>query len=368
MVADRSRRSLSRPELLGVAGMKPTRPTIRDVAERAAVSRGTVTRVLSGSPHVLPATRERVLEAIEVLDYQPSSIARALRLQRTRTVGLIVTDITNPFYPEVVRGFEDAAQRLGLGVFLSNAAEDPDREARSLALLRERRVDAVVVAAGGLRHRQADALRSFPAPVVIVNASSPDPRIPAVLSDSRAGGRMAAQHLIELGHRQLVYVLGPREGDETPVRLEGARAAARSARGMGVTLEVIQGDGHLAGGTAAAREVASRLAPPFAFICHNDMTAIGTMHGLSEAGLGIPGDVSVIGFDDIALTDYTVPPLTTVAQDKYAMGRRAIEIVDRMLGGEAVSGTERLPVRLVVRGTTARPSPSIDTSEVAAAR
>ncbi len=348
--------------------MASTRPTIIDVAELAAVSRGTVTRVLAGSPRVLPATRARVLDAIEALDYQPSSIARALRLQRTRTVGLIVTDITNPFYPEVVRGFEDAAQELGFGVFLSNAAEDPDREARYLALLRERRVDAVVIAAGGLRRRQADALRSFPVPVVIVNASSPDPRIPAVLSDSRAGGRMAAQHLIDLGHHRLVYVLGPHEADETPVRLEGARAAARSARGLGVTLEVIQGDGHPSGGTAAARAVASRLAPPFAFICHNDVTAIGVMHGLSEVGLEIPHDVSVIGFDDIALTDYTVPPLTTVAQDKYAMGRRAIEIVDRILGGEAVSGTERLPVRLVVRGTTARPHSSIDTSEVAAAR
>jgi len=346
--------------------MKPTRPTIRDVAERAAVSRGTVTRVLSGSPRVLPTTRARVLEAIAVLDYQPSSIARALRLQRTRTVGLIVTDITNPFYPEVVRGFEDAAERLGLGVFLSNAAEDPDREARSLALLQERRVDAVVVAAGGLRHRQADALRSFPVPVVIVNASSPDPRIPAVLSDSRAGGRMAAQHLIDLGHRRLVYVLGPREADETPVRLEGAREAARSSQG--VTLDVVQGDGHLSGGTAAARAVTLAGTPPFAFICHNDMTAIGAMHGLSEAGLGIPGDASVIGFDDIALTEYTVPPLTTVAQDKYAMGRRAVEILDRMLAGEAVSGTERLPVHLITRGSTARPSGSVGGSAVTTAR
>lgn len=348
--------------------MASTRPTIIDVAELAAVSRGTVTRVLAGSPRVLPATRTRVLDAIEALDYQPSSIARALRLQRTRTVGLIITDITNPFYPEVVRGFEDAAQRLGLGVFLSNAAEDPDREARYLELLRERRVDAVVIAAGGLRHRQAEALRSFPVPVVMINASSPDRRIPAVLSDSRAGGRMAAQHLIDLGHRQLVYVLGPHEADETPVRLEGVRAAARAAGERDVTLEVVRGDGHPSGGAAAARTVISRLTPPYAFICHNDVTAIGAIHGLTDAGLKIPHDVSVIGFDDIALTDYTVPPLTTVAQDKYAMGRRAMEILDRLLAGEAVSGTERLPVRLVVRGTTARPRSHTHTPEVAADR
>lgn len=339
--------------------MTSPRPTIIDVAVRAGVSRGTVSRVLAGSPRVLPTTRERVLEAIHALDYRPSSIARSLRLQRTRTVGLIVTDITNPFYPEVVRGFEDTAEALGLGVFLCNTAEDPDREARYLALLTERRVDAVVIAAGGLRRRQADELRSFSVPVVMVNASSPDPRIPAIVSDDRAGGRMAAQHLIDLGHRQLVYVRGPSEADETPVRLEGARDATRSARGLGVTLEDVNGDGHLSGGTAAARAVASRLELPFALICHNDMTAIGAMHGLTEAGLRVPHDVSVVGFDDIALTDYTVPPLTTIAQDKYAMGRRAVAVVDRILSGEAVSGTERLPVRLVLRGSTAQPQPLV---------
>lgn len=347
---------------------RATRPTINDVADRAGVSRGTVTRVLAGSPRVLPATRERVLEAIDALDYRPSSIARSLRLQRTQTVGLIVTDITNPFYPEVVRGFEDTAQELGLGVFLCNAAEDPGREERYLALLRERRVDAVVIAAGGLRHRHGDTLGSFPVPVVYANASSPDPRIPAVQSDNRGGGRMAAQHLIDLGHRQLAYVLGPRELDERPVRLEGARSAAYAARGLGVTLTVIHGDGHLAGGTDAARQAISRMELPFALICHNDVTAIGAMHGLAEEGLRVPQDVSVVGFDDIALSDYTFPPLTTVAQDKYAMGRRAIAIVDRLLAGETVSGTEWLPVRLVVRGSTTRPSSSVESSEVAAAR
>lgn len=345
--------------------MQPVRPTIRDVAKRAGVSRGTVTRVMSGSPHVLPATRERVLQAIEALDYQPSSIARSLRLQQTRTVGLIVTDITNPFYPEVVRGFEDAAQELGLGVLLGNAAEDPGREERYLALLRERRVDAVVVAAGGLRHRQAEALRSFPVPVVVVNETSPDPRIPAVLCDSRAGGRMAAQHLIELGHRRLAYVLGPPDSELSPERLEGARDAARAARHLGVSLEVLEGDGHLASGAAAARAMAARARPPFALICHNDVTAIGAIHGLHESGLAIPDDVSVVGFDDIALTDYTIPPLTTVAQDKYAMGRRAVAMVDRILSGETVTGTDRLPVRLVIRHSTARPDLSDGARSVA---
>jgi DNA-binding LacI/PurR family transcriptional regulator len=166
---------------------------------------------------------------------------------------------------------------------------------------------------------------------------------------------MAARHLIELGHRQLVYVLGPREPDEAPARLDGTRDAVRSAGRRSVSLEVVPGDGHLSGGTIAARDVLARLQPPFALICHNDLTAIGAMHALHEAGLRVPGDVSVVGYDDIALTDYTVPPLTTVAQDKYAMGSRAVHMVARILAGEAVTGTTRLPVRLVIRGSTAPP-------------
>lgn len=346
--------------------MKPARTTINDVADHAGVSRGTVSRVLAGSPRVLPATRERVLKSIETLDYRPSSIARSLRLRRTQTVGLIVTDITNPFYPEVVRGFEDAAQELGLGVFLGNAAEDPRRELRYLELLRDRQVDAVAVAAGGLRDRLADKLRAYPVPVVYLNAASPDARIPSIVSADREGGRLAAQHLISLGHRRLVYVRGPRERDDSSPRLEGARDAVRAARAMTVTLETWGGGGHLAGGTAVARDVASHYQPPYALICHNDLTAIGVMHGLSELGVRVPLDVSVVGFDDIALTDYTVPPLTTVAQDKYEMGSRAVRLIARILAGETVSGTTELPVRLVVRRSTAPPHRSADSLAVPA--
>ena len=323
--------------------------TITDVATLAGVSPATVTRVLQGSPRVSPDTLERVKAAMAELDYRPSSVARSLRQQRTGTLGLIVTDVNNPFYPEIVRGAEDTARELGDSIILCNAAEDPEREIAYLDLLLERRVDGIIVAAGGLTKRHEDLLAAFPAPLVLINASLGRGLVPAILSDDEAGGRAAAQHLIGLGHRQLVHICGPASGS-TSERLAGVSAAVAAAPGE-VTLEVLEGDGYSAGG-AAARQVAARLRPPYAITAHNDLIAVGVMHALFDLGIRVSQDVSVVGFDDIALAAYVNPGLTTIAQDKFGMGRLAVEIISRLRAGEAIRGNYVLPVRLVVRGST----------------
>ena len=325
--------------------------TIAHVAAHARVSAATVSRVLQGSPRVSPAARERVETAIAALGYRPSGVARSLRRQQTGTFGLIVTDINNPFYPEIVRGAEDAAQHEGRSLILCNAAEDPERELAYLNLLLERRVDGVIVAAGGLTTRQAQLLRAFPVPLVLVNAALPGGPIPSVVSDNVAGGRAAVDHLLDLGHTRLVHVSGPAVRDATSLRLDGVRAAI-AASGREVTLEVVEGDGYLAGG-AAARGIAARLAPPYAIIAHNDLTAVGVIHALFDLGIRVPDEVSVVGFDDIALAAFTNPGLTTVAQDKYGMGRWAVEAITRLQAGEPVRGPEVLPIELVVRRSTA---------------
>ena len=321
--------------------------TITDVAARSGVSSATVSRVLQGSPRVSPAALERVQAAIAELGYRPSGVARSLRRQQTGTLGLIVTNINNPFYPEIVRGAEDAAQRMGASIILCNAAEDPEREIAYLDLLLERRVDGVIVAAGGLTKRHEDFLSAFPAPLVLINADLPGGQVPAVLSDDEAGGRAAADHLLELGHTRLIHISGPAVREAVSLRLDGVRAAIATS-GRGVTLEVVEGDGYQAGGLAA-RQVAECLQPPYAIIAHNDVTAVGAMHALFELGIRVPDEVSVVGFDDIALAAFTNPALTTVAQDKYAMGRLAVETIARLRSGEAVTGNQVLPVHLVVR-------------------
>jgi len=327
--------------------------TITDVAARAGVSSATVSRVLQGSPRVSRDALERVQTAIAELGYRPSGVARSLRNQETGTLGLIVTNITNPFYPEIVRGAEDAAQRMGASIILCNAAEDPEREIAYLDLLLERRVDGVIVAAGGLTQRHEDFLSVFPAPLVLINADLPGGQVPAVLSDDEAGGRAAAVHLLELGHSRLIHISGPTVREAVSLRLSGVRAAVAAA-GRAVTLEVVEGDGYLAGGMAV-RQVAQRLRPPYAIIAHNDLTAVGAMHALFDLGIRCPDEVSVVGFDDIALAAYTNPAMTTVAQDKYSMGRLAVETIARLRSGEAVNGNQVLPVRLVVRGSTGPP-------------
>lgn len=326
--------------------------TISDVASRARVSTATVSRVLADSDRVLPETRRRVTEAIRELDYRPSAVARSLRLMTTAFVGLIVSDITNPFYPEVVRGVEDEARQQGRSVLLCNAAEDREREEDYLNLLLERRVDAVVIASSGLARRQYARLSAFAVPVVLINTVSPDDRLPAIVSDNRSGGRLAGEHLVEQGYERVVHIAGPSDSGKATDRQLGVAEAAGDA-----DLLAEPGGEDLEGGANAMREIASGLQPPFGVSAHNDLTAIGALSVLRELGWEVPGEVGVVGFDDVALSAYVTPSLTTIAQEKYAMGVAAARTVDRLLAGESVVGTRLLPVELVERSSTAPRTP-----------
>jgi LacI family transcriptional regulator len=324
--------------------------TIANVAERAGVSTATVSRVLAGAGNVRPDTRARVLEAVAALDYRPSGVARALRRRETATLGLVVTDIANPFYPELVLGLEDHARRRGFSVLLCNAAEDADRESAYLDLLLERRVDAAIIASGGMARRHAGRLAEFPVPVVFVNVQPSPNGIPAVACDDHTGGWLAARHLLSCGHRQLLHIAGPADAGETSQRVDGVRAAV--AAHPGAELIVVDGDGHLEGGRRTMMRAAQLVTPPFGVVAHNDLTAIGAMSVLPDLGLDVPHDVGVVGFDDIMLSAFVAPPLTTVKQEKYGMGVWGIDAVARRLNGETVESAT-LPVELIVRRSTA---------------
>jgi LacI family transcriptional regulator len=324
--------------------------TIANVAARAGVSTATVSRVLAGSDKVRPDKRARVLEAMAALDYRPSGVARALRRRMTATLGLVVTDIANPFYPEVVLGVEDEARRRGFSVLLCNAAEDAERESAYLDLLRERRVDAALIASGGMARRHAERLAEFPVPVVLVNVRPSPDGLPAVACDDHTGGWLAATHLLSCGHRRLLHLAGPADAGETSQRVEGVRAAV--AAHPDADLLVVDGDGHLEGGRRTMMRAAQQVTPPFGVVAHNDLTAIGAVSVLRDLGLAVPDQVGVVGFDDIMLSAYVGPPLTTVKQDKYGMGVWAVDAAARRLDGEAVEGVN-LPVELIVRRSTA---------------
>lgn len=329
--------------------------TIADVAERSGVSTATVSRVLSGAAPARDATRERVLAAAQELDYRPSGIARALKRSETRTIGLLITDIGNPFFPQIVRAVEDEAHRRGYGVVLCNAADDPERELAYLDVLLERRVDGLIVASARTTRRHAARLASVPMPVVLVNAEGPAGSLPRITVAHRQGARLAAEHLLALGHRRLAHITAPTFGaGAAKLRLAGVTDALRGAGLDAADLAVAHGDEHVDGGARAMEELLATRPGVTGIVCYNDLTAVGALRALRAAGLRVPGDMSLVGFDDIELAAWTDPPLTTVRQPTDVLGRWAVE---RLTEPPASSATGRVVLQptLVVRGSTARP-------------
>ena len=330
-----------------------------DVARRAGVSVATVSYVLNAGPKPVSADkRRRVLEAVTQLGYRPNAIARSLRARRTNILGLIVPDSANPYFARLSRSIEDAAAERGYQVVVSNAAEDPEREAAQIEALLRLQVDGLLWVPADLSASHAGAPEGVPT-VQVDRALPPSEAEPAgdvIESDNALGGRLAAEHLLELGHRRIAFLSGPAEHLHTIERLRGAREAVSEA---GVELEVRHGDFGYRSGYEAGRAWFS-LPPaerPTAVICANDAMALGALCAAAEAGVRVPADLSVTGYDDIPQARYTVPPLTTVAQPLDEMAREAIDRLLVRVGpkAERPEPVRRVyPVKLVVRNSTAR--------------
>jgi len=334
--------------------------TIRDVALRAGVSTATVSRVLAGVGNPRPDIAAAVMAAAGALDYRPSAVARSLRMKRTRTLGLIITDIQNPFFPELVQAADLAARGWGYSILLGSAAYDEQRAMHYLDLMVDRRVDGMIIASSQLSDTSWQWLASSPVPAVVVNAEPPDLPVTVITSDNVGGGRQAAAHLVGLGHRRIAYIRGPESMTADVPRSEGFRAACREAGLPEADAPEIRGDGQVGGGERAARELLDGGCNVTAIGCYNDMTAIGAMRALRAAGMRVPGDVSVVGCDDIAAATWVVPALTTLAQQKSDMGRLAVERLAAALADPdhvATPQTIRLPMTLLERESTG-PAPA----------
>lgn len=344
--------------------------TIADVAHRAGVSTATVSRVLSGVGGARPATRDRVEAAARELGFRPSDVARALKRQSTLTLGLIVTDIENPYFPQLVKAVEDAAIADGYAILLCSADDDPDREASYLDILVERRVDGIIVAASTIGSSQGAWLACPPVPVVLVNTSVPFGELPSIASDNRSGGRLAADHLRALGHRRFGYLMPPVRNVDAPERLAGVREALAATGlvvdGPDAALAIGHGAPTVSGGEDAMFELLDRSPRPTAIVAYCDLMAIGAMRAIRRRGLRVPDDVSLVGFDDVAIAAYVEPALTTLRQETAEMGRWAVaklteRIAARSAGvgtdgtdGAAPIRTERcvVPVHLEIRSST----------------
>ncbi len=329
--------------------------TIRDVALRAGVSTATVSRVLAGIGNPKPDTAAAVMGAVEELGYRPSGVARSLRMKRTRTLGLIVTDIQNPFFPELVQAADLAARSLNYSIILGSAAYDERRAMHYLDLMVDRRVDGLIIASSQLSDESWQWLIASPVPVVVVNAEPSGLPVPVITSDNAGGARLAVEHLVGLGHRRIAYIRGYEGFTADLPRIEGFRAACTKAGIRAEDTVEVRGDGQFDGGERAATELLAQDRDVTAIMCHNDVTAIGALRALRTARRRVPQDISVVGCDDIAAASWVVPSLTTVAQQKAEMGRMAVERLAAALDDPdppAEAETIRIPMILREREST----------------
>jgi DNA-binding LacI/PurR family transcriptional regulator len=337
---------------VGMTSPSSRPPTIRDVAARAGVSHQTVSRVINHSPRVTEATRQRVLDAIRDLSYVPSPMARGLSTNQTRSIGVVADDVSDHFFARVVAGAEEEARRRGYYLMIGSVEPD-DEEIGYLRLMLERRVEGLILARPSVPLAEADlaAARSAGVPLVAVGSSELS-GVPVVDVDNRQGGYDATRHLLQEGHRQIATVVGPAGWPSAAARLEGYRQALREAA-LAEDPELVEhaSDWGLESGQAAAAVLLER-GPAFtAVFAQSDLIALGAIRGLREAGLRIPDDVSVVGYDDLPVAAYVEPALTTVHQPMGEVGARAAGIVlDQIAGGDAPAAeTHLLPTALVVR-------------------
>lgn len=326
--------------------------TILDVARRAGVSVSTVSHVLNDTRYVSEELRQRVLSAVDELGYQPNALARSLRMKRSHTIGMILPDNTNPYFAEIARSIEDASHRQGYSAILCNTDGDPAKELTYIQVLLEKQVDGIILVSVGGTGAQNALLQNSTA-VVMVDRADPLLYCDSVQVDNVQGGWLATRHLLDLGHRHIPCLGGPSTVVPSDGRVLGYRNAMCEIPEARAHIRVLEGDFHADSGYELTRMLLDESPMPTAIFACNDLMAIGAMRAIQERGLRIPQNISVVGFDDITLSRYITPPLTTIAQPKYKMGQLALQLLLERINEKKLP--TRFPVlecELIVRAST----------------
>ncbi len=319
--------------------------TMRQIAERAQVSIGTVSHVVNGTARVRQKLRLRVLEAIRSLGFQPSALAQGLRLNRTKMLGMIIPDVTNPFFPGVVRGAEDIAFRNSYRLVLCNTDNDPAKEALYVAELKSFRAAGLLIIPAAGTDLTSELSIGAPAtqPVVCIDRCPEGWTGDAVVVANERGAYLATKYLIRSGHRHLAVITGPARLANATERLNGFKKALREAR-LPIAPEFVQEAAFdTPSGSQAAKRLLRMLPRPTAIFACNDLMALGVLHALHEAGLRCPEDVSLVGFDNLEFCEYTNPALTSVYQPGYQMGTAAAGLLV-----ERIKGLDDAPKRIAL--------------------
>ncbi|AHB72457.1 transcriptional regulator RbsR [Cronobacter malonaticus] len=327
--------------------------TMKDVARLAGVSTSTVSHVINKDRFVSEAIRLRVEDAIRTLNYAPSALARSLKLNQTRTIGMLITASSNPFFSELVRGVERSCFERGYSLVLCNTDGDEQRMNRNLETLLQKRVDGLLLLCTETHQPSPAIMKRYPAiPTVMMDWSPFDGGSDVIQDNSLLGGDIATRYLIDKGYTRIACVTGPLDKTPARLRLEGYRTAMQRA-GLPVAegYEVI-GDFEFAGGLRAMQSLLALPEPPQAVFMGNDAMAVGAYQALYQAGLRIPQDIALVGYDDIELASYMTPPLTTIHQPKDELGELAIDVlIHRMAQPELQQQRLQLTPVLTVRGS-----------------
>ena len=317
--------------------------TIREVAESAGVSYATVSHVINNTRLVSQHTRERVVAAMNTLNYRPNALARSLRQGKTNTLGLVLPDSANPFFAEISRSIEDEAFKKGYSVFLCNTELDTQRELFYVDVLSKKQVDGIIFIAAGEQADSLDFLVRRNMPVVMIDRDIPNVEVDAVLTDHQLGGFLATRHLLELGHKHIACIAGPSSITPSAERITGYQNALQKA-GLAYNENlIVRGDYHAQSGMEITHYILKMDPRPTAIFALNDLMALGALRAAAEAGCSVPKELAIVGYDDIEIAHFTNPPLTTIAQPKKEIGAQAVTLlVDR------ISQKSRPPSRLVL--------------------
>lgn len=329
------------------------RVTIEDVARAAGVSRQTVSRAINNKADISSATRERVLDAVKELGYRPNRLAQGMVTQRTRTIGLMLADIANPFYPELARGVQDAARSSDYNTMLCNTDDDPEKQLVLFRSLLAQGVDGIIAFAYQVDDELMTEFANVFRPIVLINRDFSHPHVSTLMVDNERGAIAAVDLLVKQGHRVIGALTNINPSFSFSRRLKGYMNQMAQ---HGIEVEpswVSGGEPSLDGGYAAARQLLHDHSNMTAIFCHNDLMALGAVRAIHDLGLRVPQDVAVIGFDDIQLATMATPALSTVHVDKYEIGRKAAERLFNMIDNPSGDFRPiRLTTSLILRETT----------------
>lgn len=328
---------------------------IRTVADRAGVSIATVSRTINRVPSVNPKMANRVWDAIRELGYFPNTQARALGSGRSGILGLVVSDITNPFFPELIQGFEDVAVRNGYEILVSSTNYDPARMESCIRRMLERKAEGVAVMTFGIDEPSIEQLVRRNVPLVFVDAGPDRPGISLLKVNYQRGICQGVQHLAALGHRNIAFISGPPDQHSAQARID---AFAWSLAQCGIPLRketFIQGDHTMEGGARGMEKILAANSRPSAVVCSNDMTAVGVLHSAYKANLRVPQDISVIGFDDIQMARAIIPPLTSVQMSRIDLATAAVNALRAHAEDSSPRREYLIETQLLVRESTGPP-------------